>query len=57
MTTYFCKVRENLTNKIKITVKKKVKLPPINTNIIFVKPTDKFKVQKIIDNTKIKKEE
>ena len=54
MNTYYCNLGETLSNRI-ITPNKKIELPKSNPNTLFINPTNKYEIIKMIDNLIFKK--
>ena len=54
MNTYYCNFGETLSNRI-ITPNKEIELPKSNPNTLFINPTKKYEIIKMIDNLKLKK--
>ena len=54
MNTYYCNLGETLSKRI-ITPNKEIELPKSNPNTLFINPTNKYEIIKIIDNLKFKK--
>ena len=54
MSTYYCNLGEMLSNRI-ITPNKEIELPKSNPNTLFINPTNKYEIIKMIDNLKFKK--
>ena len=55
MNDYFCNIGKELADKIEQQPGNQITLPPINSKTIYLHPTHKSEIQKIIKKLKIKK--
>lgn len=55
MNEYFCKLGKRLSDRITTPRGKEIEIPKSNPKTLFIKPTNKFEIMKIIDNLKLKK--
>ena len=54
MNKYYCTVGEKLSKKITPPRNKNIKTPPNNPKTIYIEPTDKIEIEKIIKNMGMK---
>ena len=51
---HYCNIGKKMSNKIVVPNNKKIELPNMNVNSIFIKPTDVFEIKNIIENLKLR---
>ena len=54
MNSFFSNIGSKLSNEIHVPPNTKLILPPSNTKTIFISPTDKYEIKRVINNMKMK---